>query len=360
MQDLGYIYIIISEVGFAIMMLVVYFRYSKFRISSANEIRDLKVKLDKETSARQDAEFSLIQSGKEVGDRLEKLLREVSDLRKEKEDEIRLRLEAEKQIDLALQKVENIQRRMSDWKLIQDSSMQDCKDAIVQVGNDLYKKLSDSYKFEVDTNKNLFGRLTKTIEDYMRPASAEGVKKNAVVAAKTVQEGNVPTGSLPDVAAALPSLDSSSKNSVMNLIEVMKADGYLAGKDYFTPANFDEAKARLLLCELAFVKEGQLEIIDFKGNAYFKEFNRVPNKTAALELLKKRIEKYFVYLTNIKYRDSIVKAMLTKTKFETSAIIIALETESDVRIMKDLGYYEQASKLNIEVMHLDEISNIVL
>ena len=36
------------------------------------------------------------------------------------------------------------------------------------------------------------------------------------------------------------------------IIETMKAAGRLANKDYFTVANFDEQRGKLLLCELVF------------------------------------------------------------------------------------------------------------
>ena len=100
------IYIIISNVGMALMMIIVYLRYSRFRLKTSVEITSLRQKLDKEVGERRDVENQLLTEKKTDSDKIEKLLQEVTDLRKEKEGEIRLRIEAEKQIELALHKTD--------------------------------------------------------------------------------------------------------------------------------------------------------------------------------------------------------------------------------------------------------------
>jgi hypothetical protein len=120
------IYIIISNVGMALMMIIVYLRYSRFRLKTSAEIKSLRQKLDKEVDERRDVENRLLTEKKTDSDKIEKLLQEVTDLRKEKEGEIRLRIEAEKQIEFALHKTDEVQKRMKDWSVVQDAVMRDC------------------------------------------------------------------------------------------------------------------------------------------------------------------------------------------------------------------------------------------
>ena len=67
--------------------------------------------------------------------------------------------------------------------------------------------------------------------------------------------------------------DTASKKLLEEIIETMKASGRLANKDYFTSSNLDLQRAKLMLCELLFVDENAIYIIDFKGIKYFNEYN---------------------------------------------------------------------------------------
>jgi len=355
------IYIIISNVGMALMMIIVYARYSKFRLSSAKEIKTLRDRIDKQVEERKVIEGQLLEVSKTDSQKVEKLLIEIDDLRKEKEGEIKLRFSAEKQIELALQKTEEIQKRMDDWRLIQDAVMKDSKDAMLKVGNDLYRKLNESYKVEVETNKNLIGRISKNISDFFEKTTVEkadvAVKKVVATSAATspAKSGEVAAHSAVD--------DRPAKKLVSDLVETMKAGGHLANKDYFIAANFDENKAKFLLCEVAFVNSEKLNIIDFKSCNYFAEYDKMKdaNKAAAEANLKAHLDKYLTYLSNPKYRDSILKVMATtKAKFAKNEIIIALPTKADLQFIKENHYYEKIRKLEFDVMEFDGINNLVL
>ncbi len=95
---------------------------------------------------------------------LDLLLKENKRLKKEKEEEMVLRNEAEKQVELTLQQSGEMQKRMSDWKIIQDAAMKDSKSAIIDIGNVLYFKLTKDLKIKVDEVKNLLEQMDKRIE----------------------------------------------------------------------------------------------------------------------------------------------------------------------------------------------------
>jgi hypothetical protein len=346
------IYIIISNVGMALMMIIVYLRYSRFRLKTSAEINSLRQKLDKEVGERRDVENQLLTEKKTDSDKIEKLLQEITDLRKEKEGEIRLRIEAEKQIELALHKTDEVQKRMKDWSVVQDAVMRDCKDSIVKIGNDLYKKLHDSYKNEVETNKNLLGRVSKNITDFFEKMSAAQKTESHVkpVAASPAKTEN------SDVSANV-----IIKTMVSDLSATMKANGFLVNKDYFLPANFDAQKAKTFVCEVAFIALEELYMVDFKACAYFEEYRANKDKTAALDLLKQRLDKYISYIGNARYHDSILKVMATtKAKFEKSTIVVAVSSNADLQLLKEIGYHDKLHKVTPQIMDFDGVNNLVL
>lgn len=334
------------------MMIIVYLRYSRLRLKTASEINALRQKLDKEVGERRDVENQLLTEKKTDSDKIEKLLQEVTDLRKEKEGEVRLRIEAEKQIELALHKTDEIQKRMKDWSVVQDAVMRDCKDSIVKIGNDLYKKLHDSYKNEVETNKNLLSRVSKNITDFFEKISvAQKAESHAkpVVASQTKPENN-------DISA-----NATIKKMVSDLSSTMKANGLLVNKDYFLPANFDAQKAKMFLCEVAFIAVDELYMVDFKACAYFEEYHANKDKTAALTILKQRLDKYISYIGNARYRESILKVMATtKAKFEKSSIVVIVLSKADLQLLKEIGYHDKLHKITPQLMDFDGVNNLVL
>ncbi len=346
------IYIIISNVGMALMMIIIYLRYSRFRLKTSAEINSLRQKLDKEVAERRDVENRLLTEKKTDSDKIEKLLQEITDLRKEKEGEIRLRIEAEKQIEFALHKTDEVQKRMKDWSVVQDAVMRDCKDSIVKIGNDLYRKLHESYKSEVETNKNLLGRVSKNITDFFEKISVaqkiESHVKPAIASPAKTENNDTSTNVV-------------IKKMIADLSATMKANGLLVNKDYFLPANFDAQKAKMFLCEVAFITIEELYMFDFKVCAYFEEYHANKDKTAAFELLKQRLDKYISYIGNARYRDSILKVMVTtKAKFEKNIIVVAVSSKADLQLLKEIGYYDKLHKVASQIMDFDGVNNLVL
>jgi hypothetical protein len=336
----------------ALMMIIIYLRYSRFRFKTSAEINNLRQKLDKEIRERREVENRLLTEKKTDSDKIEKLFQEVTDLRKEKEGELRLRIEAEKQIDFALHKTNEVQKRMKDWSIIQDAVMRDCKDSIVKIGNDLYKKLYESYKNEVEANKNLLNRVSKNITDFFEKISAVQKIENQIkpFTANTAKIEN----------------SDASANVVINkmvedLSETMKANGLLVNKDYFLPTNFDSQKAKMFFCEVAFIKFEEFYVLDFKACAYFEEYHANKDRTTAFELLKQKIDKYISYIGNDRYRDSILKVMATtKAKFEKNIIVVVVSSKADLQLLRKIGYHDKLHKFTPQIMDFDGVNNLVL
>lgn len=339
------IYIISSNIGLALMMIIVYARYSKFRLSSSAEIRELQKSLEVEIAEKKSLQEKLLIETKVEGEKVEALLHEIDELRKNKENEVKLRLAAEKQIELALQKTDEIQKRMHDWAVVQDAVMKDSKDAIIKVGNELFKKLNDSYKVEVETNKNLLGKFSKNISEFFE-------KSVANIAAKSAGTTEVPTRK-----SASYTQGSSASKLVAKLVETMQANSWSVNKEYFLPVNFDEQKAKLFFCEVAFVSLDKLYIVDCKASHYLEEYQHSRDE----KLLKQKLDRYLDYLSNHKYLDSILKVLSTaEVKFDSSGIVVALASKDEIKILKDLGYYDKTRKIASEILDFDAVNNLVL
>ena len=346
--NIGMMLMIISNIGLALMMVIVYARYSKFRLSSGAEIRELHKKLELEAAEKESWRDKLLTETKTEGEKVEELLHEIDELRKDKESEVKLRLEAEKQIELALQKTDEIQKRMHDWSVVQEAVMKDSKDAIIKVGNELFKKLNDSYKVEVESSKNLLGKFSKNI--------SESFEKSMATVASVVAKQASGGAAVAKKDAGHASTVSSSKQ-INNLIEVMKKNGWAVNKEYFLPTNFDEQKAKLFFCEMAFVSLDKLYIVDLKASHYLEEYQHSHDE----KVFKQKFDRYLDYLANPKYFDSILKVLAaSEVKFDSSGIVIALSSKEELQLLKDAGYYDKARKIASEILDFDAVNNLVL
>lgn len=374
-------YIIISNVGMAVMMLLIYLRQTHIRLRSKKEIQKIKQVYENQISELKKAENSFDAEGLKIqAMKVDGLENQIIDLKRDRDSEEKLRINAEKQIEIANKKMQELEKRIEDWSVVQDAIMSDSRESFVKVGNDLFKKLNDSYKQEVETNRNLIGRIAKLVEEqknlitnmaitnaqnFLNPSvngndnkkiiDDQGSNQNNFQNNLTAQPSYSSNNQIPD--------DTASKKLLEEIIETMKASGRLANKDYFTSSNLDLQRAKLMLCELLFVDENAIYIIDFKGIKYFNEYEKlsISSDIQAQNFLKEKLEKYLGYLSNPKYLESISRIFESlRIPKKRISIILALPSKKQLAILKDLQYFEKAKKLNIEVMDFDLIVNIVI
>lgn len=344
------IYLIISNVLTILAGIIAYVKFLQFKTASDSEINNLRAKIDLEIADKLSAKEQFSVTSKAGKQHLEALLQKIDEFKKERENEIKLRFEAEKQVELALQKTDDVQKRLQDWKVIQDAVMKDAQVAIEKMGGELYQKLSDNYKVEIETNKTILSSATKNISEFVEKYSAEQQQKSR---AEMVEKKSINQSTINDLI----------KKSVLDLVEMLKIGGKLLGQDYFLPLAFDEKKSKSFLCDFAFIDAGKLYIIDFKGYRYFAEYkiSLTQDKNLAVQNLIHHLDKYFAYLSNTKYRDSILKVIFsTPAKFTKNSVVIVLRSKSEIQIIKEIQYYEKARKLGLEITDLGEINNLIL
>ena len=360
------IYIIISNIGLALMTLILYFRYSHFRVTSTFKIRDLEKRLSREITDKEALNTSLTAEVRSEVDQVKKLLHTIDGLRKEKEEEARLRLEAEKQIELALQKTQEIQKRMNDWKTVQDAAMEDAKNTILKVGGDLFTKLSQSHKEETTESRSVIEQTVKSVYGYLDNISknVESFKqKSDQVSEKLDKAVSSASSTMVKAAPVASTVDSATKKMIDGIIKNIKISGHAPNKKYFAAETLDAVKAKMLFCDLVFLKDDVLYIFDFKSMRYFEEYNKAKttDKAAAVENLKQRLTKYVAYISNAKYRDAISKiATSLKMKSTSVKIVLVIHSKDEMAILKETKCLELVQKAKLEIFDIDAVDDLVL
>ena len=343
--------------------------------STKSELDDLKK--NKSHSKFTDNILHKNKGGEDINGGLQPLLDEIEMLRKEKEEEMQLRLEAEKQIELALQKTSEIQKRMNDWKKIQDASMKDSKDAIIEVGNDLYQRLTKSHKIEFDEEKNLFDNGIKNVSSYLEQINKkiEFLEKNDVGFTKEMRDvfehspdnkyakprAQISQTNLPNNQSQI--IDET-KEIAKNLEEYFKKFHYISKKDYFFDHDVNHHEnSKLMFADCIFVKQDKLYIFDFKSQHYFENYKARSKNTDQQKLsqvIKEKLDKYLSYLSNSKYKSLILTlASNYNLKFENISIIAVILSSKELEIIKKIGYLEEFSNHNLKIMNLEEINKII-
>lgn len=386
-------YIIISNIGLAVMMLVVFLRYSHFRLNYKKDLEKQKKIYDQQIAELKKTEVVVdTESLKAETQKNENLTREIQELERQRDSDLKLRISAEKQIEVTNKKMQELQKRIEDWSVIQDSILNDTRDTMVKIGNDLFKKLNDSYKQEALTNRNLIGRVSKTqdeqkeflnhfgqsvtqqISSFQQKISSSSIANNSssnqvlngVTSLASVNNNqNTSNSSQPqnNSVKADNLSDVKTKKLLEDIVETMKAAGRLSNKDYFLATNFDDQRAKLMLCELVFAAADRCYVMDFKAIKIFNEYEKLlpANQQQAQDFLKDKFSKYLAYLANPKYIESIDKVLKSaRVAKEKNVIILALSSKKEIGVIKDLGIYDQVKKFNIEVMDFDLIVNVVI
>lgn len=291
------IFVILTAVALVAIIAVLHFENHKLKSFFLTELHNLSSSVDHEL---QDQKTDIEKLAH--GSHADALPNEITVLKQEKENEIKLRIEAEKQAAIALQRITEIEKRMNDWKILQDAMLKNAKEAMIEAGKEAF----------------------------------QNIKQTPV---------------------------KPSNSLVASLLQAMNKTKFIEGKNYFLPSTFDANQAKSMFCEIALIDQNKLYILDFKGGSYFKEYNNLIAKDpkTAENLLKQRLDKYFDYLGNQKYYDSISALVLkTNPKLDNGYVIMVLPSKNDAEVIKKLNYSEKAANMAIDVAFLDEIKSLVL
>ena len=359
--------LIIGNAIFAIICVVLWVKYSSDKRSAEIKISELNQRVSESEKDMISSSTQMRQTMAADNKKIEALTselsaarNEISLIRKEKEDEIKLRMEAEKQIALAIHKAEDIQKRMYDWKAAQEAAMKDSQNTIIQVGEDLYQKINASYQAEIANNKALFEQVT----EYIKKATTSIQNVAATTSANSsTQKTAEPTAKNSESPATKTSNTNQDlgKKLAADLVESMKDSNHVAGQNYFTAADFNADKAKMFLCESAFINDSHLYIFDFKACAFLQDYTNNTDKSAAEKTVIQKLDKYAAYLSNPKYHGAILKALESKNiAFESSDIIATVSSHIEIEALERMGYLDKLEEMGIKVATFDELIDLTL
>ncbi len=285
---------------------------------------------------------------------IDSLVAEVSNLRKEKDQEVKSRLEAEKQIDLALQKTTDIQKRIDDWKTIQEANLKDITNVIIKGDNDLYERLTIQYHTESEIIRNRVDDTVKNIDDHLERIT------------KQVQFLNVYNSDSNKESSA--AIGMNNDHSSINLEDVLRSAHLQPGIDYFMRHSFPEKVKKSVLCESMIVLDQKnIIIIDIKSARFFLELfsGRAKEDGNIEDNFQQKIDRYLTYLTNQKYSSNIVNYFAKQQVITPDAnvsLLMLVPSEKEVGVFQKLGdkYVQILEDNNINLHSLENFSNLIL
>lgn len=331
-------YIIISNAFWAIALILLYGKYSHLKKSSLSDARRLRRKADQEIEERKNIEAKLLEDLKGDDKRLDNLLREASNLKKDLEMEMKLRLEMEKILAVTNQKNEDLEKMLQEYSGAKNSAVDELKE-VVNLGN--------------QANKNLISSTVKGISEYVEKAITKSILE---AQQKMIAEKK------SSLNAVMLEMEDPAKMLVPDLIYLIRSSGYVLNVDYFSASDFvDEDHAKAFLCEIAFLRNEKLYLLDFKAGYYFAEYSQMKasDHIAAENSLKQKLDKYIAYLASDKYRESVLKA-IPSVKFKEIIVVFIVPFKADLQILDKMQYREKARKSNIEVMEFESVNNLIL
>jgi hypothetical protein len=326
-------------------------------LQSRNYQEQLKTEIDKRTEIESHNQQE--NNGSDVKSAVNSLVVEVENLRKEKDQELQNRLEAEKQIDLALQKTADVQKRIDDWKIIQEANLKDATDAISQVGNDLYDRLIEDYRQESETIRNKVDDTVKNISDYL---------EKIVKQVQFLNVHNVDSGGAVNAAISINSEAININNISRNLEDILKSAHLQPSIDYFMNHTLPEEVKKSVLCEtmITLDKESAI-IVDIKAAKYFLELfsGRAREDDDVEEIFQQKMDRYLVYLTNPKYRSNVINYFAKQNVISSnvnSTLVMLVPSEKEAIEFENLGdqYLQTLQDNNISLHSLKSFSDLVL
>lgn len=392
------IFIIISNIGLALITVLVYMRHSHFRISYGNKIKELGRDLKAEREQKKSIESKLGTDFKKENEQVKSLLREMETLRKEREEEIKHRMEAEKEIEISREKIVQVQKRVEDWKLLQESAINDSKSVILKFGEDLASKIQENQHNEEERTREVFEENAKSIESNVntlhqeiggidskiidfKKRFADAMKKQVIKNSDSVAvdsstasaRGKKATAaskasSAADVGAIEKpknvKMDEVAEKSMKNVVSLVEASGLKHMKDFIVASRLDEKKSKYMLCDLFLLVEGVGYFVDFKADRYFADYDKFssgPDQDKAVVNLKSRLDKYIAYISNPKY-SALIKKLVAALKIEASEfkIVFAVRSYEDTRLISKIGYKEKVNNAGIELMDVNTVNDLIL
>jgi DNA recombination protein RmuC len=202
-----------------------------------------------------------------------------------------LRFEAEKQRDLALQRVTEMQSRMQDWEKTREESMKTAKEAMFSTGGEIFRKEAEEL-------------AKKTLEEFDKVSQTVSVLHSKVQASSDKTDL---------VWRSLSTPQAIGNFSEIGLENALKNMGLSAGRDFIMQYHINTANGNNLRPDaVVFLPNNNIMVIDSKASKAFLELAQSQDEhqeAARLQDIKKRMNEHLRSLSSKNYQDAVKDAI---------------------------------------------------
>ncbi len=203
------------------------------------------------------------------------------------EDNRERRYEAEKQRDLALQRLESMKNRMEDWERTREESMKTAKEAMFSTGGELFRKEAEEL-------------AKKTIEEFEKVTKSVSILHNQV---KTSSDKT------DLVWRSLSTPQAIGSFSEIGLENALKNMGLSASRDFIMQYHVTNSTGNNLRPDaVVFLTGDNIMVIDSKASKAFLELAKAEDgtqETARIADIKKRMNEHLRSLSSKNYKDAV-------------------------------------------------------
>jgi hypothetical protein len=258
-----------------------------------------------------------------------------------------------------VQKTNDVQARIDDWKIIQEANLKDANEIMIGVGNDLYDRLISDYHAESEIIRNKVDETVRNVHEYL---------DKIVKQVQFLNVHNIDTTSAVGVVSAMNSAEVNVNHNSRNLESSLK-DGHLqVGVDYFMHHNLPEEVKKSILCEaIIIIDRDNIIVVDIKSARFFLELfsGRARGDDLVEEEFPKKMDRYITYLTNKKYSSNVINYLARQNVIEPTAnasLVMLVPTDKEIEAFEDLGdeYIKMLEDNNINLHSLKSLSDLIL
>jgi len=316
----------ISLIVVPTLVIIMHYRYVR-------AIQDVRILMKRSHEESESVEERLLVDSRLERQKVEDLLHEIDELRKEieelqkkSESELKLRLEAERRIELAIQENENAQELVKNIEILHKANIDDFKTIISSMSDEIVKKLGNNLNIPV--KESITDKVANTLKQ---------------------------------VSSKPKPLSKERKQFIADFDDLALNNGLEANKDYFIASKV-ESGSKYFLCDIAYLsKDNHLYIIDLKLEKYLDKYLKNPDSKESKQDLLKSLNKYFSYISNKKYLDNILSFFKPlDVVYSEKKVVVALANEQEISLLKDFGYDKKLSQFKIDVMDFSSINDLVL
>jgi hypothetical protein len=388
----------ISTIVAPTIVIIVHFRYAK----SVDNIKELIRKTSRETES---IEERLLADSQLERQKVEDSMKEIDELRKEieilhkeKAAEVGLRNDLEKKVQLVLQENEHAKKITNAINIAQKEAFEKSQNIMQEIADNLFEKLTnhdfeeseevedfeenedmaqnkkaEEYNFDKEQelseiaesfkedNKDLGEEIEEEFEDEVEEEFEDEEFEDEEIEELEDEDGdNDDINEEEDLDEDLEEDEEAHivDKFVLGLIDLIEVDGGKVNQDYFVAHEIAEEKAESFECEIAFIKNETLYGVDVKSCLIFDEYNASENQDE--NILLNELSGYIDYVSDKKYVQSILQSLPSEAKYQNHKIILALNNNAQIEMLKEFGFEEKLNKANILLKSFKEINDIIL